>query len=356
MTMKSLQQVKTYRTRDYYFAFIIIVALIFTVSSIMSSAYLYHSVQRQIVMLEDHRVMIIKLQDDIQAMKDEPAVLPRDGKNFENHHSQSTILKRNVNDDDRESCLNVDDVLRLVSSIQGTTGPQGPPGPPGSPGVKGDQGLQGRPGKLGPTGLPGSSINSESTSHVEDCCDQLSNVTVGSMYIRWGRQTCEGDAELVYAGIVGGSHYTHTGSGSNYQCLPLDPIYDVDVSGGSRGIMYGAEYETNDFPPLSAIHNQDAICAVCKANHRGSVLMVPARNECPSNKWTREYHGFLMSAYYNQKQNGEFICVDRQARGSVNSNSNQNGALLYPVYGSCGSLPCGPYVEGHELTCVVCTQ
>ncbi|XP_006822460.1 uncharacterized protein LOC100376594 [Saccoglossus kowalevskii] len=227
----------------------------------------------------------------------------------------------------------------------GNIGPRGEPGPPGNPGVPGESGI---PGKAGPVGPPGLQNYITDTTHTK-----MANTS--ALYIRWGRTECEGDAQLVYEGVIGGAFYTHTGSGSNHQCLPLNPIFDdVDIgTGGSRSLMYGTEYQTSNFAPLAGVHDLDAVCAVCKVK-RSSVLMVPARNECPSEQWTREYYGYLMSDYHDHKRS-EFICVDRNPEGRMASNADLNGALLYPVEGRCGSLPCGPYVEGHELTCAVCS-
>ena len=88
---------------------------------------------------------------------------------------------------------------------------------------------------------------------------------------------------------------------------------------------------------------------------RGSEMMVPARNDCPSG-WTEEYHGYLMTEHYDHKSVRDFICVDREAEYVPGSQADQNGALLYLVQGACGSLPCLPYVDGRELTCAVCTK
>ena len=55
---------------------------------------------------------------------------------------------------------------------------------------------------------------------------------------------------------------------------------------------------------------------------------------------------------------GEYICVDEFAEARPGGSSrNQDGALLHRVEGRCtpGNLPCLPYVNGYELTCVVCT-
>ena len=161
-------------------------------------------------------------------------------------------------------------------------------------------------------------------------------------------------------GVMAGSWFDHAGGGSNYLCLPLNPIYEK-VAGGSQGstYIYGTEYEL--FPSQKNIfqnwnlHNHEAPCAVCHTESRGSHMMIPARNVCPSG-WTIEYKGYLMSAHHNHKGRTQFICVDGNAEATHGSHTDKNGALLYFVEGQCGSLPCPPYVQGYELACVVCTK
>ena len=154
---------------------------------------------------------------------------------------------------------------------------------------------------------------------------------------------------------MGGEYYDHQGGGANYLCLPSNPKYDKYKNGHqSAGYMYGTEYEVNHIFKKN-IADHDAPCVVCFVESRGSMLMMPARNDCPSG-WTEEYHGYLMTAYYNQKNQKDFICVDEDAEYVSGSGANKNGALLYSVEGQCGSLPCGPYVSGRELTCAVCTK
>lgn len=96
-------------------------------------------------------------------------------------------------------------------------------------------------------------------------------------------------------------------------------------------------------------------CAVCHAESRGSHVMIPARNVCPSG-WTMEYRGYLMVAHYNHRGRTQFICVDGNPSASLGTHVNHNGALLYFVESHCGSLPCFPYIQGYELTCAVCTK
>ena len=154
---------------------------------------------------------------------------------------------------------------------------------------------------------------------------------------------------------MGGEHYTHQGGGVNYLCLPHNPKYDKYNDGHqSAGYMYGTEYETNHIFKNN-IADHEAPCVVCYVKSRGSALMMPARNVCPSG-WTKEYHGYLMTEHYAHKKQRDFICVDEDAEYVPGSGANQNGALLYPVEGRCGALPCLPYVDGRELTCAVCTK
>ena len=159
-------------------------------------------------------------------------------------------------------------------------------------------------------------------------------------------------------GVMGGSWYRHTGGGSNYLCLPLDPIFDKTTSGSQGGTyIYGTEYEVHSYPNMFPrnIKEHDAPCSVCHTESRGSDLMIPGRNKCPSG-WTLEYKGYLMSAHHGHNGRMEFICVDANAEGTTGSHSDQNGALLYVAESQCGSLPCPPYADGKELTCAVCTK
>ena len=114
-------------------------------------------------------------------------------------------------------------------------------------------------------------------------------------------------------------------------------------------------FNTTEILSTKNLYNHDAPCAVCFVKSRDSMLMMPARNDCPSG-WTKEYHGYLMTAYHGDKHSSEFICVDDNPEYVRGSKQDQDGALLYPVEGVCGSLPCLPYVAGRELTCAVCTK
>ena len=158
---------------------------------------------------------------------------------------------------------------------------------------------------------------------------------------------------------MGSGNKNHHGGGANFLCLPNNPIYDKYTSGwqGTSGI-WGTEYQSGRFPGFhNNLHDHDAPCAVCYVGSRGSQLMIPATNKCPS-RWTKEYHGYLMTSHDGHKHASEYVCVDSDAEVVPGSGSHvdTNGALLYVVESACGALPCRPYINGQELTCVVCTK
>ena len=160
-----------------------------------------------------------------------------------------------------------------------------------------------------------------------------------------------------FLGRIGGEYFIHSGGGANYLCLPDKPKYGFYKNGYQQSCrVYGTEYEVNTVNPFKKnLHNHDAPCVVCYVKSRASLLMMPARNDCPSG-WTEEYHGYLMTEYYVHKNQKDFICVDEDAESVPGSGANRQGALLYVVEGECGSLPCPSYVGGRELTCAVCTK
>ncbi|XP_015751840.1 PREDICTED: short-chain collagen C4-like isoform X1 [Acropora digitifera] len=232
---------------------------------------------------------------------------------------------------------------------------KGPPGPPGPPGIRGPKGEAGKPGKNKPFPGPPGPKGDQGPQGAKGERGQGNGVN----YVRWGRKSCPNGTQIVYQGIIGGEGYNDFGGGSQYLCLPRNPKYDKYQNGHQNGgRVYGTEYEVsgnNGNPFDRNLHDHDAPCAVCFVKSRGSMLMMPARNDCPSG-WTEEYHGYLMTEHHGHKHSRDFICVDSNPEYVHNSKHNKNGALLYPVEGVCGSLPCGPYVAGRELTCAVCTK
>jgi hypothetical protein len=223
---------------------------------------------------------------------------------------------------------------------------RGRDGLPGRDGLTGERGPPGRTGRVGPPGLHSG----------------------GAMYTRWGKSSCpqvEG-TEMVYSGITGGTHHSHTGGGANYLCMPQDPQYSptltyrhgqTDATNGYASRIYRAEYEF----PLQGTHNHNVPCAVCHVLTRPSVMMIPAKYRCPST-WTREYYGYIMAEYKGSSSSVRgptmFECVDQDQESLRNSVGDHNGVLFYHTEASCssGQLPCPPYDQNKELNCVVCTK
>jgi len=164
----------------------------------------------------------------------------------------------------------------------------------------------------------------------------------------------------VYSGRVGGPYYSHSGDGSNPQCLPMDPNFLTPISGwqNARALMYGAEYETLT-DSNSHVHGRtdfDVPCAVCHVTERSTVYMVPAKYTCPT-EWTREYYGYLMAEHNgDNRHRTQYTCFDTALKPVPGSSANKNGMLFYFVEGRCGSLPCPPYDNTRELSCAVCTK
>uniref|UniRef100_A0A0L8G714 Uncharacterized protein n=2 Tax=Octopus bimaculoides TaxID=37653 RepID=A0A0L8G714_OCTBM len=83
-------------------------------------------------------------------------------------------------------------------------------------------------------------------------------------------------------------------------------------------------------------------------------MMLPARTVCYSD-WKTEYSGYLMAEANKHNGRNEYVCVDYAPETIAASNASEDAALLYFVQTVCGSLPWS-YINGLELTCVVCTK
>ena len=184
----------------------------------------------------------------------------------------------------------------------------------------------------------------------------------GVTYIRWGHNACPTRATTVYTGQVGGTPYEHRGGASNLVCLPDSQVEYLSYSRANtlgRSYMYGSEYDQ----PINANHDDNVPCAVCSVTNRQQVLMIPAKYNCPTSDWTREYYGFLMSAHMNNYKSS-FICVDYNQVSIPNSGGHTVATDLVHVEAYCPSsdssfpLPCGQnrYSSGKGLACVVCTK
>jgi hypothetical protein len=182
----------------------------------------------------------------------------------------------------------------------------------------------------------------------------------GNTYVRWGRTQCpENGTELVYKGYAGGPVYTNKGASANYLCLPEEPLWNVyEDAEQTAGTVYGAEYELKDRNVNNffgkGMKDQNVPCCVCRTT-RASVLFIPGRNQCYDG-WTLEYEGYLSSGYFTHEASSEFVCLDAKPEIINGGSANENGKLFYFVEARCGSLRCPPYVNGRELTCVVCSK
>ncbi|CAI8046523.1 Short-chain collagen C4 (Fragment), partial [Geodia barretti] len=136
----------------------------------------------------------------------------------------------------------------------------------------------------------------------------------GAAYVRWGRTVCPSGqgTELVYSGRAGGSRYSHQGGGANHLCMPDDPEH-LQYTSGVQGYspIYGVEYLPSSSQPLQTVNSHNVPCAVCHVTTRATLLMIPAKVNCPTN-WTTEYTGYLMTEYYGPDHHrSTFECVDK---------------------------------------------
>ena len=185
----------------------------------------------------------------------------------------------------------------------------------------------------------------------------------GSTYVRWGRDNCSGNGtQLVYSGYAAGSDFRDSGAAANYICLSPDPLWghysdaqdsDAKVMGVEYELAGAAHGDTTAFFHKS-LHDDDAPCSVCRSP-RPTVIMIPGRNQCYKG-WNLEYKGYLVAGYYGRDASSEYVCLDENPNVIPGGHNDQNGALFYMVEGRCGSLLCPPYVDGRELTCVVCSK
>jgi len=172
----------------------------------------------------------------------------------------------------------------------------------------------------------------------------------------------------VIKGHAAGPHQGKGGSGSNFLCLPDNPQWKNYIAGRQPhiGEISGIEYElfnygnfrnnifsesNNDGDPLL---NNPAPCAVCYVEGRSTVLMIPARTQCPDG-WTTEYAGYLVSDSSSGRKRSSYVCWDEAPEVAVGGIDHDN-VVIYPVEVLCGSLPCSVYPTGRELTCIVCSK
>jgi hypothetical protein len=162
---------------------------------------------------------------------------------------------------------------------------------------------------------------------------------------------------LVYAGRAAGSHWDSSGGTSDILCLPQQPEYDEEYQTGAQhySALHGVEYETFSDSPLEDARDHNVPCAVCRVNGRDSILMIPARRNCPAS-WTTEYDGYLVTGYGGGGGRQSTKCLDEDPEYLRGEARNTNGALFYHMEATCNGIECPPYDPEKELTCVVCSK
>ncbi|XP_052075428.1 uncharacterized protein LOC127712862 [Mytilus californianus] len=174
---------------------------------------------------------------------------------------------------------------------------------------------------------------------------------IGTTYIQWGRTNCTADdTETVYSGFVGGSAYTRSGSAVNILCLINDPqwgIYDSKVNDlpfirGALFDVYDINVPNSPFD-FEKYENHRVPCSVCMKKKKASTIMIPARKDCHGN-WVKEYDGYLYAGHPSHSAATEYICLDKTPE-ALDKSPNYTDKML-----------CPPYVNGREVTCVVCSR
>ena len=95
------------------------------------------------------------------------------------------------------------------------------------------------------------------------------------------------------------------------------------------------------------------MCSVLRINTSQAAVMIPAQYTCPSS-WTREYYGYLMSAYYGYRCSTLNVWNDIHMQSIPGSTANTNGALFCHVEVECSyGIPYPPYDAQKEVMCVV---
>lgn len=156
-----------------------------------------------------------------------------------------------------------------------------------------------------------------------------------------------------FIGTAGGSFYTDTGGGVNTLCLPHNPDFLPDhfsyLQQYGVGYLYGGEYQ---FSLKNVVVQDDVPCSVCRVNIASSIMMIPAKLNCPSG-WSKQYSGLLTSELHGTVRS-EYVCLDEDPDFIERSRVNENGRLFYPTVTVCGTLPCPPYKNATLVPCVVC--
>ena len=63
-----------------------------------------------------------------------------------------------------------------------------------------------------------------------------------------------------------------------------------------------------------------------------------------------------MAGAYDHKSRATYVCVDGDPDVRAGGAANKYAASFFNTEATCNSLPCPPFVDGRELTCVVCSK
>ena len=164
--------------------------------------------------------------------------------------------------------------------------------------------------------------------------------------------------ELVYSGRAGGSRSVEVVAQPTISaCLMTQTIFSMLLE--LRDTTLFMEWnEPISGQPFLNVHAHNVPCAVCMAVSRCSMLMIPAKTQCPTS-WTTEYVGYLISEAHDYALPTTYECVDKDPESvpGLNGVGWGSGSVIFNhVEASCNGMACPPYDREKELTCVVCTR
>ncbi|CAC5385928.1 unnamed protein product [Mytilus coruscus] len=157
------------------------------------------------------------------------------------------------------------------------------------------------------------------------------------------------------SGIAGGAWYDYSGSAVNFLCLPHNPDVingDLRKNPTYKDFLYGAEYQDNYF--AQNMDGNDVPCAVCRAKHSSSILMIPGKTSC-AGSWKMEYNGRLASGDFRSNAGSQYVCMDMYPEVLEKGSTDYNRKLFVGVQAKCGSRSCPPYQDNVMVPCVVCS-
>jgi len=191
-----------------------------------------------------------------------------------------------------------------------------------------------------------------------------------SFFTVWGRQTCAGNSDLVYAGAMAGGLRYRNGGSATYLCLPSTKPYATEGFHGSNQEGVGINIiELRSATDLSGgnqrwSHNNDLnfddmSCAVCKVNSPNTVV-VAGHTTCPVG-YSLNYRGWLAAEHYNSAKITTRVCLFNTPQGHIGqSEGNNNRGWLYLTEMERTALPPNGIANGYkydyEIACAHCSS